>query len=570
MQLWEETVSGLFVVSCVRHAGSWRPGTWSEWLSPRSMEEVRTHRTAEPGMAGKPFRATFIWSSIISNLQSRVEVKRRRHNLKPYHDCFLGSEAVDVVLTHITMNRFFGDEAVPRIKAVRLCQALMDSRVFEPVGVKVFYKEKKPATFEDSSCSLYRFLSATPASSSSLANANSSSTIESGFHAPSMNRNKNDFSSSHERQDVLSYSNHSPVKTDRSLEDVLGNLNLSASITPQMINLGLSQELVDEVWHQQAVFRLLQLIELPLLEKLLEGRDTSQPPLHGMDSDPDLLYTSSYLDREVLKAFSEAQADEWMSGAVDCLEFLPDERVVEVSRGLAGCADDLPRCKSLLYDILAQHYGDSQQPPLLSNHIFDIHTGISELLVNGKQEQALESLQLSLKLQDPRSREELRRLLRFMAAAAKPQEVKLHKEIENRMAVKRSFSSAIVYSKRLSKGKVDLMVLFMMDNHGDLFKIPVSLHKMVSDRIMNIVKGKDPDVITGSTYCSRVSSKAYSENAEQTTKEELWSLLRSVHENPKLSNKEKRRLLGQFYKGHPELFVQYFGNRLSSMNVLLK
>lgn len=39
------------------------------------------------------------------------------------------------------------------------------------------------------------------------------------------------------------------------------------------------------------------------------------------------------------------------------------------------------------------------------------------------------------------------------------------------MAVKRSFSSAIVYSRRLSKGKVDLMVLFMMDNHCDLFKV---------------------------------------------------------------------------------------------------
>lgn len=46
-------------------------------------------------------------------------------------------------------------------------------------------------------------------------------------------------------------------------------------------------------------------------------------------------------------------------------------------------------------------------------------------------------------------------------------------QIENRMAVKRSFSSAIVYSRRLSKGKVDLMVLFMMDNHGDLFKVSV-------------------------------------------------------------------------------------------------
>ncbi|CAJ1048826.1 DEP domain-containing protein 7 isoform X2 [Xyrichtys novacula] len=525
-------------------------------------------------MAGKPFRATYIWGSIISNLHTHVEVKRRRHNLKSYHDCFLGSEAVDVVLAHITLNRFFGEDVVPRYKAVRLCQALMDSRVFEPVGIKVFGKEKKRATFEDSSFSLYRFLNPTTgsSSSSSLGNSNShsTSTIESGYDSPSMNRNKNGYSPSRERQGELSYTTHSPVKTDKSVEDVLGNLNLSSTITPQMINLGLSQELVDEVWHQQAVFRLLQLIELPLLENLLEGKNRSRPPLHGMDSDPDLLYTSSYLDREVLKAFSEAQADEWMSGAVDCLEFLPDELVVEVSRGLAGCAEDLIQCKRLLYGVLAQHYGRSQQPPLLSNHVFDIHSGISELLVNGKQEQALEALQLSLKLQDSRSREELRRLLRFMAVAGRPLEVKLHKEIENRMAVKRSFSSAIVYSGRLSKGKVDFMVLFMMDKHCDLFKIPGSLHKMVSDRIMNIVKGKDPDVIAGPAFCTRLSAQAYTENAKKTTKEELWSLLQTVHENPKLSSKEKRRLLGQFYKGHPEIFVQYFGNRLSTINMLLQ
>lgn len=50
-------------------------------------------------------------------------------------------------------------------------------------------------------------------------------------------------------------------------------------------------------------------------------------------------------------------------------------------------------------------------------------------IVNGKREQALEALQLCLKLQDSRSKEELRRLLRFMAVAAKPQEVKLHKEV---------------------------------------------------------------------------------------------------------------------------------------------
>lgn len=469
-----------------------------------------------------------------------------------------------MVLAHITLNRFFGDEAVPRYKAVKLCQALMDSRVFEPVGIKVFGKEKKKTTFEDSSFSLYRFLSPETNSSSTLTGTNSLSTntIESGYDSPSMERNTKGYSPLRERKEAQT--------TDKSLEDVLGNLNLSSTITPQMINLGLSQELVDEVWHQQAVFRLLQLIELPLLESLLEGKETSRRALHGMDSDPDLLYTSSYLDREVLKAFSEAQADEWMSGAVDCLEFLPDELVVEISRGLAACGDDLIRCKRLLYQVLTKHYGHTQQPPLLSNHIFDIHSGISELLVNGKREQAVEALQLSLKLQDSRSREELRRLLRFMSVAAKPEEVKLHKEIENRMAVKRSFSRAIIYSRRLSKGKVDLMVLFMMDNHCDLFKIPVSLHKMVSDRITNIVKGKDPDMLTGSAYSTRVSTEVYSQNTRKTTKEELVSLLRTVHESPTLSDKEKRRMLGQFYKGHPEIFVQYFGNKLSTINMLLQ
>lgn len=156
--------------------------------------------------AGKPFRATYIWSSIISNLQTHVEVKRRRHNLKSYQDCFLGSEAVDVVLAHITLNRFFSDEAVPRYKAVRLCQALMDSRVFEPVGVKVFGKEKKRPRFEDSGCSLYRFLSPTTSSSTTLTDANSQSTttIESGYDSPSMRRNKNSYNPTSERYKLRS------------------------------------------------------------------------------------------------------------------------------------------------------------------------------------------------------------------------------------------------------------------------------------------------------------------------------------------------------------------------------
>lgn len=139
-------------------------------------------------MAGTPFRATYIWGSIISNLQAHVEVKRRRHNLKSYHDCFLGSEAVDVVLAHLSLNRFFGEEPVPRYKAVRLGQALMDARVFEPVGLKVFGKEKKRATFEDSSCSLYRFLNPTQGPSDNTGPRPPAS-AERDFQPPSGNKN---------------------------------------------------------------------------------------------------------------------------------------------------------------------------------------------------------------------------------------------------------------------------------------------------------------------------------------------------------------------------------------------
>lgn len=46
------------------------------------------------------------------------------------------------------------------------------------------------------------------------------------------------------------------------------------------------------------------------------------------------------------------------------------------------------------------------------------------------------------------------------------------------MVVKRIFSKAIVDNKNLSKGKTDLLVLFLMDHQKDVFKIPGTLHKI--------------------------------------------------------------------------------------------
>lgn len=110
-------------------------------------------------LAQKPFGATYVWSSIINALQTQVEVKKRRQHLKCHHDCFIGSEAVDVVFAHLLQNKYFGDVDISRAKIVRVCQALMDYKVFEAVSTRVFGKDKR-SVFEDSSSSLYRFTNA--------------------------------------------------------------------------------------------------------------------------------------------------------------------------------------------------------------------------------------------------------------------------------------------------------------------------------------------------------------------------------------------------------------------------
>lgn len=128
-----------------------------------------------------------------------------------------------------------------------------------------------------------------------------------------------------------------------------------------------------------------------------------------------------------------------------------------------------------------------------------------------------------------------------------------------------------------------------------LSQIPGSLHKLVSDKLARVVQGEQPDVtgkisiqqqslwksadclkyITyifspfslGSTFCQQVSTKAYTDCTQRTTHEELLALLRNLNEDPKHSAKERKRLLRQFYQGHPEIFVQYFGDSVSAVGV---
>lgn len=482
-------------------------------------------------VAQKPFGATYVWSSIINTLQTQVEVKKRRHHLKRHNDCFVGSEAVDVIYSHLTQNKFFGDVDIPRAKVVRVCQALMDYKVFEAVQTRVFGKDKKPA-FEDSSCSLYRF--------TTIPNQDSQLGHENKGTSPSR------FS------DALFKS--SDIKSD-SLEDLWENLSLNPTNSPH-VSTRLSPQVINEVWQEETIGRLLQLVDLPFLDSLLKQQEVV-PKAPQSKRQPDMVNTSNYLDRGILRAYGDSQEDEWISAAIDCLEYLPDQMVVDISRNFPEQPDRTDLVKELLFGAIGKYY--STREPLL-NHLSDVHNGIAELLVNGKTEIALEATQLFLKLLDSQNREEFRRLLYFMAVAADPSEFKLQEESDNRMVVKRVFSKAIVNNKNLSKGKTDLLVLFLMDHQKDVFKIPGTLHKIVSVKLLAIQKGRDPNKDTGYIYCQRIDGREYSSSIQKKTKDQLLSLLKTIDEDSKLSAKEKKKLLGQFHKSHPDIFIEYFGD----------
>lgn len=54
-------------------------------------------------------------------------------------------------------NMCLSSNDISRLKGVCLCQVLMNHKVFEPVGTKLF-KNEKELEFEDSNNRLYRFL----------------------------------------------------------------------------------------------------------------------------------------------------------------------------------------------------------------------------------------------------------------------------------------------------------------------------------------------------------------------------------------------------------------------------
>ncbi|KAK5848909.1 hypothetical protein PBY51_008595 [Eleginops maclovinus] len=537
-------------------------------LTPRFRRlnsQTRSFReNIQHGFSG-PFGATQLWHNIIQALQTQVEVRRCRRHLRVHAECFAGSDAVDAVLSYLMQNVVFCTSEVSRLKAARLCQALMEAKVFEPVGTKLFRREKE-VTFEDSSCSLYRFLEYKVLPNSAMKECNSD-TENIPPEGQGLKRRK---------ATVRTICNPLAVgPSERGVERLLRNINLRPALSPSLKTTHttaafLSKAVVGEVWKQQTLLQLLQIVELPILDCILTSPvrvqlQACRAPLASQD----LVISNTCLDRELPDTLHLPQLDGWLLAAADSLELFPDQLIVVAGEQLSrqggtfsedDQAEHMSSQKRLLFDTIAKYYSRQEKDPLLSGRHLDIHAAILKLLDEGKVQNAIKASQLCFRLLETSVRDELRRLLTFMATAAKPNACRLQKQIDNRALVCRTFQRAIVQNLELTRYQSETLVLFLMDNCTELIKTPTSLVEAVRRTLRTMQHGQDPDSIATFTFCQQVTPEEYEDQREATTLYSLKQLLCDISSNKTISAKERRRLLKEFEKHHPVVFLQHISS----------
>ncbi|XP_074428762.1 DEP domain-containing protein 4 isoform X2 [Larus michahellis] len=527
------------------------------YLTPR-FRRLRSQSELEPPRRRRdcdgPFQATQLWNSIIHALHSQVEIKRRRQHLKTYKNCFTGSNAVDVVLSHLMQSMYLSCNDISRLKGVRVCQALMDHKVFEPVGAKLYlFKNEKETEFEDTNTSLYKFVnsSLTPLLPRKNKDNESLSTEQ-------ICKQKTKIPSSKTKCETT-LSNPLALEADdkKRVEELLQSINVHASLPPKiMVNEPthlLSKRVIEDVWKQQTLLRLLQLIDVPLLEDILVSSVKTKPDCFGKEED--LIISNTFLDREVTCSLNLPELDKWLYAAIECLEYFPDQFIVMVSQQLPQSTNkpsSLNTYKKILFDIIIKYYSQKKDS-LLATQDLDIHSGIIELIEKGKTDQALEASQLYLKLLAPNIREELHRLLTFTAIASESEGYKLQKQFDNRSVIIKTCTKFILHNKTLSKPQAELLTQFLMDNHSELFKTPLTLLELTSRRLETLLEGQDPDTDSGFTFCQRVTTKEY-EDQKQQTNQYLLALVQEIDNDPTIPLKQKKKIIKEFRKYHSLIY----------------
>ncbi|KAJ8381955.1 hypothetical protein SKAU_G00027330 [Synaphobranchus kaupii] len=415
-------------------------------------------------------------------------------------------------------------------------EALMEARVFEPVGIKLFRRQKDTA-FEDSSCSLYRFLD-----SDALPGSNEKDNGEENVRPDETSWRRRKIPRLDQMRTI---SNPLAMESsDRRLEKLLQTINLHPC-TPSVPRTApptcfLSKTVVEEVWKQQTLVQLLQIVDLPILDSILTSPGKTEVQRGApLSNHAGLVISNTYVDREVTQSLNLPELDFWLAAAADCLEHFPDQLIVvageHLQQGRADGDQSLAAQKRLLFDTINYSTVGNKRmpswPPSSACGCCSLTRGPSCTVCWG-----------------------------FMAVAAHPESVRLHRQADNRATIIRTFLKAIVQNNALTRTQSEELVLFLMDNRSLLFKTPASLTEAVRRTLQALQQGGDADITAAFSFCQRVTEKQYEDQRERATLESLKQLIRHISLSASMPLKEKRRLIKDFQKHHPVVFLQHFSS----------
>ncbi|XP_078662937.1 DEP domain-containing protein 7-like isoform X5 [Branchiostoma floridae x Branchiostoma belcheri] len=513
---------------------------------------------ASSGQTFGPFKATQIWNGIIHHLQEHANVRRHRRGLKYHQHCFTGADAVSVLLIYLQDNSLqFGACDITRMKVIRLCQVLMDNGVFQPVGMKAKSKGKKSRPFDDSNSKLYRFTKASKSGEGKENVVMTSEDSQSEEEDSGVIQNTLAMATSDEILRELfgeTYSHETDRESIWSSTSSLASNGSGCSISHADLSV------LDEVWKEMTLVKLLTIVELPLLDGILsmcsEAKQQRLNMRRGLVISNTCCTASSDSDSDSIHYF--LTHDPWITSGLACLDFMPEN----IGMKLSNAAADTPDWKLSLYQAIADHYTHLHEP-LLTNRLFDVHVAVLTLIVKNKLAQAVKALQLVLLLLPSESREELRRLLRFMALSSTNTQLVFHKQCDNRTSIRRAFTKAIVRNPVVGKGQTEQLVMYMVDNHREIFQIPPDLKEAVEMKIQSLRSGVKPeDIPLGVGYCKRITIQEYEAQAITETEKALVEMMNGILDHTKMSVKEKQRRLNDFWRHHPKIYAKFFSGMM--------
>ncbi|XP_014635758.1 PREDICTED: DEP domain-containing protein 7-like [Ceratotherium simum simum] len=138
-----------------------------------------------------------------------------------------------------------------------------------------------------------------------------------------------------------------------------------------------------------------------------------------------------------------------------------------------------------------------------------------------------------------------------MAIASEPNAYKLQKQYDNKTVVLKTLAKAVLQTKSFLKVRAEQLVWFLLENHSELFKTPVTLLDLVNKKLKKLLHGEDPDAISGFIFCQRLTYKEFEKRKERTI-QNLHQLALEIYTNSSISLKQKKKLIKEFQKHHPE------------------